>query len=195
MDFGTRPGATAGEIDLNRAEHMTSEYVINGLVQRQCFQIMEKDLVWSKLQEDGIRCEGLIDPDSAKRIGELLHVRYIVYGNVVSVSTSESGAAIAATSIVRAHVQARVMDAETGNIVMAVSGNGSSGSTRLNNPGAMKIAMPSAMTSSGAGARPISLGGSFSVSMESVHNAIAKAADDAAEKIAVKCGIPPTKKK
>lgn len=180
MDFGTRPGATTEEININNAEYTACEYMINGLVDRNCFSVMEKDLVLPRLSSDGIVCAGLIDPDSAKRIGELLHVRYIIYGNVAGVTLSESSAAIADSHMVRAHLVARVMDVETGDIVMMVKGNGSSRSNFVTIP------LHASQT--------IKIG-TESVTMDSVHNAIAKAADDAAEKIAVKCGIPPSKKK
>lgn len=177
MDFGTRPNATREEIDLNNAEYTTSEYVINGLIARGCFAVMEKDRVLPLLRTEHVKCTGLIDPDSARRIGELLHVKYIVYGNVANVSLSTNYVLAVAQKMVRAHVSARVMDVETGDILIAVTGDGSSRSNGLGGLGGLVLI------------------GSASVSMESVHNAIAKAADDAAEKIAVKCGIPPMKKK
>lgn len=174
MDFGTRPHATSQEIERNRIEYTTSEYVINGLVDRGCFAVMEKEKVLPLLHAEGVRCEGIIDPESAKRIGERLGVRYIVYGNIKSVTTTKSAAGLVVSYMVRAHVQARLMDVETGALLAAVSGDGSSRST------------------GSIGLIPI---GTSKVTMDSVHNAIAKAADDAAEKIAVKCGIPPMKKK
>lgn len=136
MDFGTRPGATTSEISINNAEYTSSEYIINGLVNKHCFNIMDKDMVMHRLQEKQLKTVGLIDPDTAKRIGDLLHTRYIIYGNVTNVSISDTGTQIM-TNIgggvnictVKAHMIARVMDVETGDILMAVKGDGKSKSS------------------------------------------------------------------
>ena len=91
MDFGTRPGATPSEININNAEYASSEYIINGLVNKHCFNIMDKDMVMQQLKAENLTTVGLIDPDTAKRIGDLLHTRYIIYGNVTNVSISDTG--------------------------------------------------------------------------------------------------------
>lgn len=67
MDFGTRPGATPSEININNAEYASSEYIINGLVNKHCFNIMDKDMVMHRLQEKQLKTVGLIDPDTAKK--------------------------------------------------------------------------------------------------------------------------------
>lgn len=44
MDFGTRPGATPTEININNAEYTSCEYVINRFVDRECFTLRDKEL-------------------------------------------------------------------------------------------------------------------------------------------------------
>ena len=180
MDFGTRPGATTSEISINNAEYTSSEYIINGLVNKHCFNIMDKDMVMHRLQEKQLKTVGLIDPDTAKRIGDLLHTRYIIYGNVTNVSISDTGTQIM-TNIgggvnictVKAHMIARVMDVETGDILMAVKGDGKSKSSFV------KLHAGNGLT----GVKVLKIG-TVNVTMDSVHNAIAKAAVDIAGKMA-----------
>lgn len=180
MDFGTRPGATTSEISINNAEYTSSEYIINGLVNKHCFNIMDKDMVMHRLQEKQLKTVGLIDPDTAKRIGDLLHTRYIIYGNVTNVSISDTGTQIM-TNIgggvnictVKAHMIARVMDVETGDILMDVKGDGKSKSSFV------KLHAGNGLT----GVKVLKIG-TVNVTMDSVHNAIAKAAEDIAGKMA-----------
>lgn len=180
MDFGTRPGATPSEININNAEYASSEYIINGLMNKHCFNIMDKDMVMQQLKAEHLTTVGLIDPDTAKRIGDLLHTRYIIYGNVTNVSISDTGTQIM-TNIgggvnictVKAHMIARVMDVETGDILMAVKGDGKSKSSFV------RLHAGNGFT----GVKVLKIG-TVTVTMDSVHNAIAKAAEDVATRMA-----------
>lgn len=180
MDFDTRPGATPSEININNAEYTSSEYIINGLVNKHCFNIMDKDMVMQQLKAEHLTTVGLIDPDTAKRIGDLLHTRYIIYGNVTNVSISDTGTQIM-TNIgggvnictVKAHMIARVMDVETGDILMAVKGDGKSKSSFV------RLHAGNGLT----GVKVLKIG-TVTVTMDSVHNAIAKAAEDVATRMA-----------
>lgn len=74
---------------------------------------------------------------------------------------------------VKAHVIARVMDVETGDILMAVKGDGKSKSSFV------KLHAGNGLT----GVKVLKIG-TVNVTMDSVHNAIAKAAEDIAGKMA-----------
>lgn len=173
MDFGTRPGATTSEINIHNAEYTSSEYVINQLVKRQYFVVKDKDLVMKQLKANNLKTTGLIDPDTAKRIGDMLGVRYIIYGNVVNVSVSDTGTEIL-TNIgggvnvctVKAHMLGRMMDVETGDILMAVRGDGKSKSSFV------KLRVGNELIN----AHVITIG-TKKVTMDSVHNAIQKGAE------------------
>lgn len=187
MDFGTRPGATTYEINIHNAEYTSSEYVINHLVKRQCFAVKEKDIVMPKLKAQNLKTTGLIDPDTAKRIGNMLGVRYIIYGNVANVSVSDTGTEIL-TNIgggvnvctVKAHIIGRMMDVETGDILMAVRGDGKSKSSFV------KVRAGGNLLN----AQVITIG-TAKVTMDSVHNAIQKAAEIMADNmIATATGEP-----
>ena len=172
MDFGTRPGATPSEISINNAEYTSCEYVINRFVDRNCFTVRDKELVMNSLKAEGLKTTGIIDPDTAKRIGQLLKVKYIIYGNVNNVSVSETGTAIVGTvcggvnvCTVKASIIARIMDVDTGRIMMMARGDGKSKSSYVN-VSASKSELKSGVLTLGT----------VKVTQDSVHNAIQKAA-------------------
>lgn len=183
MDFGTRPGASTAEIDINNAEYISCEYIINRLVNRGCFTVMEKDVVINKLKAAGLKTTGIIDPVTAKRIGDLLKCKYIIYGNVNNVSVSDTGANVGGLGTdvftVKAHIVARMMDVDTGSIIMMARGDGRSKSSftglsverslnvKLGDVAVVKIKLP---------CQQIAGFGTVDVTLDSVHNAIRKAA-------------------
>lgn len=165
MDFGTRPGATEVEISLNNAEYVTSEYIIDRLVDDKCFQVKEKDFVMGQVNDAAISTVGVIDPDMAQKIGKLLNVRYILCGNIANVSLSEAGGALGGTGLtkntVQAHIVGRIMDTQTGNILYMAKGTGKSASTYTKVKGVIGGTLRF---------------GTIQVTQDSVHNAIQKAA-------------------
>lgn len=172
MDFGTRPGASTHEINIQNAEYTSSEYFINKLINSNCFVVVDKDLAFSKIKEHGHKTVGLIDPDTAKCIGKTLDVKYLLYGNIAGVTNSETGAQLmtfqggASVNVctVKAHIVARLMDVETGDILMAFRGEGNSKSTFVKSRIVPLIIVNV---------------GTQKVTQDSVHNSIKKAAENA----------------
>ncbi len=187
MDFGTRPGATTSEINIHNAEYTSSEYVINQLVKRQYFVVKDKDMVMNKLKAEHLKTTGLIDPDTARRIGQMLGVRYIIYGNVVNVSVSDTGTEImynigggVNVCTVKAHMLGRMMDVETGDILMAVRGDGKSKSSFVKLRAGNDLINTHVITI-----------GTKKVTMDSVHNAIQKGAEQMVDSmISTLTGVP-----
>jgi curli biogenesis system outer membrane secretion channel CsgG len=187
MDFGTRPGATTSEINIHNAEYTSSEYVINQLVKRQYFVVKDKDMVMNKLKAEHLKTTGLIDQDTARRIGQMLGVRYIIYGNVVNVSVSDTGTEImynigggVNVCTVKAHMLGRMMDVETGDILMAVRGDGQSKSSFVKVHAGNNLLNTHVITI-----------GTKKVTMDSVHNAIQKGAEQMVDSmISTLTGVP-----
>lgn len=182
MDFGTRPGATTAEININNAEHTSCDYIITRLVSRNCFNVMEKEFALNNAEKEGLNVVGLIDPDTAKRIGKLLNAKYLIYGNVTNVSVSDTGTSILGhigggvnVCTVKAHIMARMMDIDTGNIIMIAKGDGQSKSSFVK-----VVAGPSLMH-----VNVINIG-TVKVTQDSVHNAIQKAAYAAVDDLMLK---------
>ena len=165
MDFGKHIGAATADIILDNTEKTSSDYIIEALVESGKYDVADKDLLAEKLTEEGLNTTGLIDPDTARRIGEILGARYIIYGNVNDVTGSSTGVDIyyagGDVHTVKAHIIARMMDVTTGDIVMAAKGEGKSKSSiaKVGKDGLGYITI-----------------GTAKVSQVSVHNSIKKAA-------------------
>ena len=163
MDMGTHKGTSDPDFNLLNAEKSSSEYIIQRLVERKYFTVKDKDIVQDKLTDEKLNTTGLIDPDIAKRIGEILDVDYIIYGNVVNVGLAETAEAMVRVRTVKANLIIRVMDIKTGRILIAAKGEGNSKSASVLED--TKFIMI----------------GTVKVSQTSVHNALRKAAFEAVD--------------
>lgn len=176
MDFGTRPGATTHEINIQNAEYTSSEYLINKLANSNCFVVVDKDAAFSKIKAHGHKTVGLIDPDTAKCIGETLNVKYLLYGNIAGVTLSNTGTDIVSLGTgvsvnvctIKAHMVARLMDIATGDILFVIKGDGSSKSSFVKGK-AHRVNIVQV--------------GTKKVTQDSVHNAIMKAAYNVVDKL------------
>lgn len=172
MDFGKHAGAATKEIVVENTNKTASDYIIEALVESNHYDVMAKDILEEKIAAEGLNTEGLIDPDTAKRIGEILGVRYIIYGNLNDVTGSSTGLQVIASGgkvhTVKAHIIARMMDVETGDIVMAAKGEGKS---------------KSAIVKAGTESFGYITVGTKRISQVSVHNALKKAAYDMVDKL------------
>ena len=160
MDFGTHEGTSDPDIDLVNAEHTTSEYVIARLNECTKFVVIDKDFAAHIFSEENLNTIGLIDPLTARRID-------IIYGNVISVGLAENDNGFGDINInskeAKAGLSVRIMDVETGRILMAVKGEGKS-----------KIASVGLV-------EDFFLIGNVKVGQTSVHNALQKAAFNAVD--------------
>lgn len=178
MDFGSRPYATSTEVRTQDLGGATSDHFIHALL-KNGFAVVDKDIAIDRLQMSGISTNGIVEPNSAKKIGEILGVRYILYGNVSNVSLSDITVEVEDDSYegsvtlctVKAHVIARIMDVQSGNVVMMFKGDGASKSTYVE---------------AGKHGNVIAVG-SGRVTLDSVNNAIHKAALEIVGKMSAKC--------
>lgn len=161
MDLGVHKGTSDPDVNLLRAEGASSEYVIQRLVETKNFEVKDRTLILNVLEKFNML--GLIDPDTAKKIGKILGVRYIIYGNVVDVVV-EVEKALMTVNTVKAHIVIRIMDIETGNILMAAKGEEQSASGFI-----------------GDSEEKFFFVGSTKVSQTAVHNALKKAAFQAVD--------------
>ena len=174
MDLGTHEDAVPHEINILNAGKASSEYLIQRLFQVGKFNLMDRTLVEEKIHVANLNTTGLIDPDTAKKIGELLGADYLVYGNVNDVTLSETGAETVgvgldfSTVTVKAHLIVRVMDISTGQIIGAAKGEG--------------ISKGSFVQIKGGTVATVSIGRT-KVTQDSVHNALQKAAFATVDKL------------
>ena len=176
-EFGIHAGAATADLSVLNAGKAASEYIITALVRDGRFLVIDQSLVGRELKNENVNAVGIIDPDTARRIGGLLHARYLIYGNVNDITFSDTGVQMntaltgsVAVGTVKAHIIARMMDVTAGDIVMAAKGEGVS---------------KSSYTKAGTVALGTIAIGTKTVTQDSVHNAVQKAAEDAV-KILVK---------
>lgn len=167
MDLGIHEGAVPFDINIFNAGKASSEYLIQRLFQVGKFNIMDRTLVEEKILESKLNTTGLIDPDTAKKIGEILDADYLVYGNVNDVTLSETGGSTAGVGLdvskitVKAHIIVRVMEVETGKILSAAKGEGKSRGSFVRLKGAQMMMLEF---------------GRSKVTQDSVHSALQQAA-------------------
>lgn len=174
MDFGIYQGTAAESMTVDDGES-ASAYIITRLVESKRFDVVDKMFIEDKIADEQLSVSGIIDADSAKRIGELLGVPYIIYGNVVDVSLDSTGGSYSGIGLdnntIISHINLRLMDTRTGKILAVVKGKGES-----------SAAYVKAKVTRNASIRL----GNIQVSMDAVHNAVRKAAFDAVDKLVMK---------
>lgn len=172
MDFGTHQGAATSDINLTAAEQAACDYIIERLTETGHFYVVDREMMQERLEQERLNTTGLIDPDTAKRVGEILGVRYIIYGNVVDMTASGTGTRVMSSGValhnVKCHIIARMMDVEGGDIIMAAKGEGKSTSSLV------KLGTEELGT--------VTIG-TQRVSQVSVHNALKKAAFSTVDKL------------
>lgn len=161
MDFEPHEGTSSTNLDLLNAEKTSSEYVTNRLAASNKFTVIDRFNFEDELK--GVDMLGLISPEDAKKIGEILGVKYIVYGNVTDVTVATDKMFVNVNRV-RAHLVIRLMEVETGKIIMAARGRGQSESGFVGESEGNFIAI-----------------GTVKVSQVSVHNALQKAAFQATD--------------
>lgn len=174
MDLGTHEGAVPFEINVFNAGKASSEYLIQRLFEVGKFNVMDRTLVEDKIRESSLNTTGLIDPDTAKKIGDILGVDYLVYGNVNDVTLSETGGSTDGVGLdiskitVKAHIIVRVMEIETGKIIGAAKGEGKSRGSFIRIKGSPVAVLEIGRTK---------------VTQDSVHNALQQAAFQTVDKL------------
>ena len=189
------------ELDF-RDPALISEFVIEELIDSERFNVMEREQLMALTDEYNLNMSGLVDPSSAAQVGKLAGVQYMVYGSVTGLTTKESGisydnsmfgGAGGSKHTVIANVTARIIEVETGRIIVAGRGTGKSASTHMEFRLNVLKDTPYETTGYDAatGEEYIMEGqensvlshkvtiGTEQVSMVQMHNAIAKAVTDA----------------
>ena len=165
MDFGTHSGAVPIDLDVLNAGQAAHEYILQRMFAGGKFSVVDHELVEEKIKTEHLNTTGIIDPDTAKRLGEIVGANYVLYGNVNDVTLSDVGTSlgIAGTTVctVQSHIIARLMNVATGDIVAMVKGGGKSKSSYVRVKGGQ-------VTLIAVGAQK--------VTQDSVHNAIQGAA-------------------
>lgn len=177
MDFGTHPGAVPIDIDIFNAGQAVCEYLMNFLIATGKLTIVDRTMIEDKIKAENLNVTGIIDQETAQKLGKILGVKYIIYGNVNDVTISEVSGSIAGTNVsictVASNLILRLMDVETGDIIAVAKGGGKS--------------------KSGKGSTLVLQVGNIRITQDSVHNALKNAASSTVENLLLKLYGAPAK--
>ena len=150
-------------------EDYAAELVNEYLTDSGRFDIVDREYLKETLDEQNLSMTGLVDPSTAAQIGMLVGAKYIVVGSINGLSTVKKTGEVVGVGgkslKVVAHISARMIEVETGRVVLAGSGTGSSTVHLVKAP-----------------LRLIRIG-SDEVSQEQVYDALDKAADALVKKM------------
>lgn len=107
---------------------IANEIAYDELVNSGYFNVVERERLDAVCDELSFDMSGLVDTGSAARVGKMLGAQYILCGSLNGLSTRRNTAEIIGTgqknAQVYAHITMRVIDVETGSIVLSGRGNG-----------------------------------------------------------------------
>ena len=136
MNFGNKAIMSSG-IALDDMA-MATEYAIYQLAASGWFELIDYEQLQAIINIHELNLSGLVDPGTVIKMGKFTGAQYLIIGNVTGLTTKESEVSYNHGGIgglgnyqhmVTANVTMRIIDAETGRIVVAGIGNGSSTST------------------------------------------------------------------
>jgi curli biogenesis system outer membrane secretion channel CsgG len=120
-----------------------ADMLVTSLVESDKFIVIEREELDQILKEQGLGQTGLVTPQSAAKVGQLLGLQRIITGSVTEFGSKQDkvGGGIGgfnlgvSTTTARVAVDMRIIDVNTGEIVMAKSADAEDSSTGLDNVG------------------------------------------------------------
>lgn len=136
MNFGNKAVMSSGlrETDFSAA----TEYAIYQFAASGWFDLIDYEELSAAAKMHSVNMSGLIDQTTAPAIGKFLGAQFMVIGNLTGLTTKENvvgyqhgkkGGLDTNEHVVTANVSMRIVDIETGRIVVAGLGKGSSTSS------------------------------------------------------------------
>ncbi len=136
MNFGNKAITSSGLRDHDFSS--ATEYAIYQLSACGWFDLVDYEQLSTMAKLHSVNMSGLVDPATTVSMGKFLGAQFIVIGNVTGLTTKENevgyqhgnkGGLSNAQHVVTANVAMRIVDLETGRIIVAGLGKGSSTST------------------------------------------------------------------
>jgi curli biogenesis system outer membrane secretion channel CsgG len=124
-----------------------SDMLVTSLVESKQFIVIERNELDEVLKEQGLGQTGLVTPQSAAKVGQLLGVQRIITGSVTEFGSKQNkvGGGIGgfnlgvSSTTARVTVDLRIINVNTGEITMAKTGEGEDNTTGLDNVGVQDI--------------------------------------------------------
>ena len=136
MPFGKK-ASISPELTLQDVT-IINEIVYDELVNSGYFNVVERERLDAVCDELSFDMSGLVDQSSAARVGKMLGAQYILIGSLNGLSTRRSNAEIVGignkNAQVYAHISMRVVEVETGSVVLTGRGNGRATNTLTHAP-------------------------------------------------------------
>ena len=133
FDYGTINDHWWGNYDIGKG---MADQVMNALVDTNEFKVIERKKIDTVLAEQDFAHSDRAAPKEATRIkmGKLLGVQYIVTGSITKFSTEQKGGNVRIKGIglgagkakTEVNLTARIVDVNTGTILLGAKGNGTS---------------------------------------------------------------------
>ena len=138
MNFGNKAVTSSGFRDTDFSS--ATEYAIYQLSNSGWFDLVDYEQLATIAKMQRVQLSGLIDQNTAVQMGKVLGAQFMVVGNVTGLTAKESGVNVQAGRrggvggnkyTVTANVTLRIVDIETGRIIVSGLGSGSSSSSNM----------------------------------------------------------------
>lgn len=111
-----------------RLGQVASDILITELVKSDKFIVVERDKINKIMEEQKFQQSGLVDSNTAVKIGQILGVEAVVIGAVTEFGVRKEGSdyliAQSKQQVAEVNVDVRVIDVQTGQVILADSGKG-----------------------------------------------------------------------
>lgn len=111
-----------------RLGQAASDILVTELVKSGRFIVVERDKIDKIMEEQRFQQQGLVDPQTAVKVGQILGLEAIVVGAVTEFGVRKEGAdyllAQSKQQVAEVNVDIRVIDVQTGQVILADSGKG-----------------------------------------------------------------------
>lgn len=101
-----------------------ADMLVVELVKNKAYQVVERNKLQSVLKEQHLGATGAVDPGTAAKLGRLLGLDYLVVGKIVEAGAQTTGIFGINETRIRVVLAVRLIDATTGNIILAESAEG-----------------------------------------------------------------------
>jgi hypothetical protein len=108
------------------ADQKVANMLVTALTKKSYFTVVEQEMVSRIIEEQKFQLSGIVAPDTAVKLGELLDVQAVIKGEVVETKTINKPLVAGSLLIYSATVTAYAIDAKTGKTIAAVSESGKS---------------------------------------------------------------------
>lgn len=107
-------------------DQKVADMLITALSKSDYFTVVEREKINRVIEEQKFQLSGIVDPETAVKLGELLDVQAVVKGEIVNTKVQPINWVIALTVKRTATVTAQVIDVRDGKTIAAVSETGGS---------------------------------------------------------------------